>query len=199
MDFGRRTVALFMSGGLVGGALTVGAAVARPLAVHAFNLTNCQWPKQPTGKTDVFWFDYSGDGSTYGDNWQAAANQWNASQNHVYLYGDPTGEITYEVIANDGNFGNAGYDGITYYNGCASGHTIESESVFLNRYYTDGYSSDGKLQVATHELGHALGLAHNNPTPCNGIPIMYYSSDRFFKCGIKSPQQDDVNGLLFMY
>jgi len=103
-----------------------------------------------------------------------------------------------QIEAGIGNFGNSGQDGFTSYT-CSGGYFVATQvSTFLNTYYTDAYDTNGREQVQAHEFGHALGLGHAGAL-CAGIPIMYFSSDRYFTCGIVTPQQDDVNGINAIY
>lgn len=95
------------------------------------------------------------------------------------------------------NYGNVSWDGQSIWV-CSSGKTTGG-TLKINRYFTDGYSSTGKKQVVVHELGHLLGLAHAGTATCSGQPIMYYSSDRYFKCGHQNPQTDDINGANHLY
>ena len=133
----------------------------------------------------------------------AAASSWNYS-------GTP---ITYRVASSgyigalaDYNFGNVSFDGITAFDGqgtnnpgCGSDGLIQSFNTWWNKYYTDSYSNAARQSVMTHELGHALGLAHSGSSSCSGQPIMYYSSARYSTCGHVGPQADDRNGISYLY
>lgn len=58
-----------------------------------------------------------------------------------------------------------------------------SDEIEFNRHFMDGYTSTKQKAVATHELGHALGLAHSYSDQ-----IMYYCST----CsGYTTPQSHD--------
>lgn len=48
-----------------------------------------------------------------------------------------------------------------YENSSTAGVTSSNGTIKFNTYQMDGYSTAQKRNVATHEFGHALGLAHN--------------------------------------
>jgi hypothetical protein len=66
--------------------------------------------------------------------------------------------------------------------------------ISINTYYTDSYSSQKRKGVITHELGHALGLSHENRLGPGGS-VMYDNDGRT----VYSPTQDDINGVNAIY
>lgn len=54
------------------------------------------------------------------------------------------------MVISDKNEGKVGY----------AASTIENRKIIFNTYYMDDYTTNQKRNVAIHELGHALGLAH---------------------------------------
>jgi hypothetical protein len=78
----------------------------------------------------------------------------------------------------------------------SSGVIVETEIVFNDKFDWDIYS--GPLQidpeeftrVATHELGHALGLGHENSLLAIMAP---------FESDLEFPQQDDIDGVNTLY
>lgn len=77
----------------------------------------------------------------------------------------------------DGNYGATGWDGL-YVN--ESG----ADDIRLNQYYFNTYSDFNKRSVATHEMGHALGLNHGDYGQ-----LMYSCST----CsGVNTPQSHDL-------
>jgi predicted Zn-dependent protease len=99
------------------------------------------------------------------------------------------------------NHGNTGYDGITYWS-CdpVNKQMLRPTYTDYNTYLTDQpqYSANALESIMVHELGHAVGLDHSGSMPCS-VPIMYFSSARFFTCSEILPQQDDINGINFLY
>lgn len=124
----------------------------------------------------------------------AAANSWTGTPTPIGLF--RTTGSSYTILANAHTYGASGFDGITYMPSCSSGHWSSTVQTDLNMFYTNGYTFRGVQQVQAHEFGHALGLAHNNAS-C--YILMYYSSTRYFSCGVYTPQQDDINGINALY
>lgn len=59
------------------------------------------------------------------------------------------------------------------------------------------WTANNRIAVAVHEMGHSIGVNHNNSTSCNGsiAGLMYKDAiGKYLSCGWTSPSADDVNG-----
>lgn len=118
---------------------------------------------------------------------------WNNSSAHYTLI-STSNSSSAQVTLNDVLDTSVSWDGIAYLGPCNS-CTYSGASVFLNTYYTSGYTDDQRQSVAAHELGHVAGLAHTD-----GCVLMTPSTfNRWGICHIKTPQQDDINGVNAQY
>lgn len=122
----------------------------------------------------------------------AAGNAWSNSAANVNFVGT-TAPGSDDIKIYMVNNGNNQQDGKA--NWRCSGSRSTSGSATYNTYYTNGYSSTAKKQLMVHEFGHLLGLGHAGGSNCNGQPIMYLSSDRYFNCSHSTPQPDDTAGV----
>lgn len=69
-----------------------------------------------------------------------------------------------------------------------------------NRRFMDNYDFEKRVFVATHELGHALGLADLDFDLVNcPVPVLYYSTDAWDTCRINTPQIGDIAGIKAVY
>lgn len=117
-----------------------------------------------------------------------AISAWNSSPANVYLE-IGTGALTVQDTSNC----SASWDGITYENINVFGYFTYANA-YLNSCSTKNYSASTIQGVAAHELGHAIGLGHQN-----GCVLMTPDTSTRDSCGINTPQQDDVNGINYLY
>jgi len=148
----------------------------------AYNLWGYRW----SSSNITYECDMYGDYTTQCNN---GKNEWHSWTDVSLSYGGSGAGITTTA----GNYGNVGWSGLCSV-GSASGSTVYKMNISINTYYTDGYSSAQRKGVITHELGHALGLAHENRLGPGGA-VMYDNDART----VYSPTSDDVAGVNAIY
>lgn len=118
------------------------------------------WANNGFGHPQVNFVDYSG------SNWpvDSAVYTWNQAEgiDSTYVYQNCPGQPgTHCVPVFSGNYGATGWAGLTNYQYDPNTRNFNDGgvNVYLNDFYS--YNADGFRQDSCHELGHALGLAHN--------------------------------------
>jgi hypothetical protein len=71
---------------------------------------------------------------------------------------------------------------------------FSAAALVMNSYYTGTYAQAVVNGVAAHEIGHSLGLAHNND-----CVLMQPSTILRTVCNVFGPVQDDKNGVNSLY
>ena len=160
---------------------------------QAYYLSGAKWSGQPAspnccGTVNV---DYAQMLSVDITGWDHGRSNWINSKAQIYIYHGGTGNTMTLTDTNDSTIGWDGYTSMS-----VSGGYFVSGTAYLNYYFIQNYSWGQVDGVATHELGHVIGLAHNS----SGCVIMTpYTSYRWGTCGISTPQTDDVNGINSLY
>ncbi|OCC09512.1 matrixin family metalloprotease [Streptomyces sp. PTY087I2] len=186
--------------GIVVTSVALGSLAMVSTEVSAYNLIGC---KYNTAGNSLRWTDTTSR-NEYSNPAQWAISRWNSTSTQFNFAAVSSGA---NLRLADGNFGNTGFDGIlldasgvnpTSDNPllkCRNGYWAETNTAWLNRYYTDSYSGAKKQSVYVHEVGHALGLAHRS-----SCVIMHpTTSVRYDECGRSTPAQDDINGANALY
>ncbi|MDY0223648.1 MAG: DUF4214 domain-containing protein [Desulfobacterium sp.] len=184
------------------GSLLLLLAVTWVSTVNAYNLLGCKWPQPST----TFYVDIPGADGLWNDAFEGAMYEWGAATIFKFYivrgtYSDPcdSSDDRNGVRFSSTDCGDAWGSttlAVTHY--WYKGNTIvEADIVFNSNEPWDVYSTpwgywvNDFRRVAVHELGHALGLAHEDSGP---LTIM-----RSYTGDIITPQQDDINGVAAIY
>jgi hypothetical protein len=175
--------------------MTLTFALATCLPANAYILLGPRWAGQPAPPTCCAQITYRNiAGQTRNINglnngayaWSASAAPAVISLNNSYM-----------INAYDVDNSSVSWDGLTswsfYYGSDGRKYFNWGTNLRLNNHYTKNYTATTIKGLAAHEFGHALGLDDRS----SGCEIM--NGTTASRCGLSTPQTDDVNGIKALY
>lgn len=141
------------------GLLATGASVAQ---AHLLYLSN-GWSHNVHGRN---YYVYQGTSSVWSAQSRQAQIDWDNVMSESLRF-DTVAHESSAIHTVDQNYGATGWIGYTANGGVHAGHA----HVQLNLYYGNSETWQKKRQVACHEIGHVVGLAHSSDaTDCMVTP-----------------------------
>jgi matrixin len=160
--------------------------------VDAYNLNGCKFSSQPV------YYKIQSASSGWVLSQSDAASRWTASSAPAWIYQTTGSGQNIDVWS--ASYVDTWY-GLTS-GGCPpGGHQVwygNKVTIKYNERTTSGFSAAKTVAIATHELGHSLGLAHNNNSiDCALVhyQIMYYDATVPITCSTTEPWFDDTDGV----
>lgn len=178
-------------------ALAVLTAVAPP--ADSYNLGSCRW----TGTSARYYISANKPPQT---NITGAVSDWNSRTNAFTLI-PKNKAVNRDFKVRSKQFGFTGVSGLWHKDGntsagvaCNNNRWVPKDGVAsVNSTYGNGQE---RRSTTVHELGHAMGLGHENGSagPCGSdygyLSVMYFSGARFSgACAVFAPTNDDLRGL----
>lgn len=173
------------------GLIACAAAVALLGASHMVNAyvhTGSSWDNSKVRSIHAF----KDGNATTNSIWSSAITDWNnAGTPASFINGSRTSQDIRLSSIHDPATDNDGR-AMWYFNG---DHYTYSAYSWINTYYTNNYSSLKARSVASHELGHILGLEHET----GAVLMNGNTADRYDRYNIYRPAADDRAGINALY
>lgn len=180
---------------ILGTAIPLGLIASVP--AQAYILEGPRWAGQPAPPTccaQITYRNFAGQSRNI-NGLNNGAYAWSASAAPVVI--SSTSSAGYMINAYDVDNSSVSWDGLTsytWYTGSDGRKYFNfSPNLRLNNHYTKNYSASTIKGLAAHEFGHALGLDDRS----SGCEIMNGSTAS--RCGLSTPQTDDINGIKALY
>ncbi|BAU28939.1 matrixin [Aneurinibacillus soli] len=161
-------------------------------SVFAYHLLGGKW----ASANPVTWYYDSYIGSNAKTAASAGATEWNSVAYSKVKFSNVSAGKLYITEVNDST---ADYDGICNMSPNTYAGTYTSGTITFNKAKTTTYNISGALSsVATHEMGHALGLAHSDGKVIMN-PYTFGTGSRYGDYKLTTPQSDDIAGIKILY